>query len=330
MPSDGRPILDAAITAATDAGNTVGQWHDCFAVATIAALRVANPWELPAQEIEVMARGFLENSLRDQISEGRETFVDAYWENFIDGVTVIYRSRPIMRELYPERFTVSGDDGERERGVRFGSLFSGIEAASAAWLPLGWSCAWVAEIDPFACAVLRHHYPDVPNLGDVNRIDPDAVEPVDLVVFGSPCQSFSVAGKRLGLDDPRGNMALVGLRVIGRIRPRWVVGRTSPEYCRATREGILEPSSGYWANSGMGSPTGFLTLSTPEFHSAAVASSLSDVLETGEVPRRYFLSPKACAGILRRAAKTGKELPPQLHQALTQAALPAERPRTAT
>jgi DNA (cytosine-5)-methyltransferase 1 len=112
--------------------------------------------------------------------------------------------------------------------MKFGSLFSGIEAASAAWLPLGWCCAWVAEIDPFACAVLRHHYPDVPNLGDVNRIDPDAVEPVDLIVFGSPCQSFSVAGKRLGLDDPRGNMALVGLRVVGRIRPRWVVWENVP------------------------------------------------------------------------------------------------------
>lgn len=112
--------------------------------------------------------------------------------------------------------------------MKFGSLFSGIEAASAAWLPLGWRCAWVAEIDPFACAALRHHYPDVPNLGDVNRIDPDAVEPVGLVVFGSPCQSFSVAGKRLGLDDPRGNMALVGLRLIGRIRPRWVVWENVP------------------------------------------------------------------------------------------------------
>jgi DNA (cytosine-5)-methyltransferase 1 len=110
----------------------------------------------------------------------------------------------------------------------FGSLFSGIEAASVVWRPLGWRCAWVAEIDPFACAVLRHRYPDVPNLGDVNRIDPDAIEPVDLVVFGSPCQSFSVAGKRLGLDDPRGNMALVGLRVVGKLRPRWVVWENVP------------------------------------------------------------------------------------------------------
>jgi hypothetical protein len=66
----------------------------------------------------------------------------------------------------------------------------------------------------------------------------------------------------------------------------------------------------------MGSPTEFWTLNTLEFHSAAVASSLSDVLETGKVPQRYFLSATACRGILRRADKRGKALPPTLHQAL--------------
>src|SRR6185312_1909966 len=96
--------------------------------------------------------------------------------------------------------------------------------------------------------------------------------------------------------------------------------RTSPASCRATADGILEPFSGSWANAGMGSPTAFLTLSISEFPSGAVASSLSDVLETGDLPQRYFLSPKACAGILRRAEKRGKELPAPLRQALTLAA----------
>src|SRR6185312_12693242 len=96
--------------------------------------------------------------------------------------------------------------------------------------------------------------------------------------------------------------------------------RTSPASCRATADGILEPSSDSWANAGMGSPTEFLTLSISEFPSGAVASSLSDVLETGDLPQRYFLSPKACAGILRRAEKRGKELPPALHAALIAAA----------
>ncbi len=80
--------------------------------------------------------------------------------------------------------------------------------------------------------------------------------------------------------------------------------------------GILVPSSGGWGNSGMGGPTECLTLNTSEWPSAAVVCSLSDVLETGDVPRRYFLSPRASAGILRRAERRGKELPPQLRAAL--------------
>lgn len=100
------------------------------------------------------------------------------------------------------------------------------------------------------------------------------------------------------------------------IAPAGWYGRTSPASCRVTEGGILEPSSGCWGNSGMGSHTEFLTLSTLEFHSAADACSLSDVLETGDVPQRYFLSAKACRGILRRAEKRGKDLPPALKSAL--------------
>jgi hypothetical protein len=93
-------------------------------------------------------------------------------------------------------------------------------------------------------------------------------------------------------------------------------GKTFPASCPATEDGILVPSSGCWANSGMGSPTGFLTLNTSEWPKDAAVYSLSDTLETGDVPRKYFLSPKACAGILRRAEKRGKELPEELHNAL--------------
>ena len=96
--------------------------------------------------------------------------------------------------------------------------------------------------------------------------------------------------------------------------------KTSLEFCRSTEGGIGRPSCGTWRNSGMGSPTAFVTLSTGEFPSGAVVSSLSDVLETGDVPRKYFLSPKACRGILRRAAKRGRELPPSLRSALEQVA----------
>ena len=97
-------------------------------------------------------------------------------------------------------------------------------------------------------------------------------------------------------------------------------GRTSPVSCQLMEDGRLEPSSGRWGKSGMGSPIAFLTLNTLEFHSAAVASSLSDILETGAVPQRFYLSAKACRGILRRAEKRGKALPTTLRRALEQVA----------
>ena len=100
-------------------------------------------------------------------------------------------------------------------------------------------------------------------------------------------------------------------------------GKMSPESCHLTEDGILAPSSGCWGNSGMGSPTGFLTLSTSEHadtlgpsRNAGGVCSLSDILETGAVPQRYYLTAKACQGILRRAEKLGKDLPPQLARAL--------------
>lgn len=112
--------------------------------------------------------------------------------------------------------------------MKYLSLFSGIEAASAAWGPLGWEPLAFSEIDPFPSAVLAHHYPGVPNLGDVTRFHewPD-LEP-DIIVGGSPCQAFSIAGLRKGLDDPRGNLTLTYLAVVDRYRPQWVVWENVP------------------------------------------------------------------------------------------------------
>ncbi len=110
------------------------------------------------------------------------------------------------------------------------------------------------------------------------------------------------------------------LPLLTNIAPAGWFGRTSPAYCQIGPE-RLEPSSEGWGNSGMGSPTEFLTLNTSEFHSGAVACSLSDVLETGDVPQRFFLSATACRGILRRAEKRGKSLPPSLAAALAAVAL---------
>ena len=112
------------------------------------------------------------------------------------------------------------------------------------------------------------------------------------------------------------------------IGPAGWFGRTSPASCHQTEDGILEPSSGCWGNSGMGSPTEFLTLSTSEHtasrspsHSAGAVCGLSHILEIGDVPPRFFLTAKACQGILRRAAKRGKSLPQSLAEALRAVAL---------
>jgi DNA (cytosine-5)-methyltransferase 1 len=110
----------------------------------------------------------------------------------------------------------------------YGSVCSGIEAATVAWHPLGWRAAWYAEIDKFASAVLAHRYPEVRNFGDFTQIDAAAAGAIDVLVGGTPCQSFSLAGHRLGLDDPRGNLTLEFLRLAARARPRWVVWENVP------------------------------------------------------------------------------------------------------
>lgn len=112
--------------------------------------------------------------------------------------------------------------------MNIGSTFSGIEAATIAWRPMGWKPVFYSEIDKFPSAVLAHHHPDVPNLGDVTKYKdwPDAT--LDVLVGGSPCQSFSVAGLRKGLADPRGNLALTFLGVADRYRPNWLLWENVP------------------------------------------------------------------------------------------------------
>jgi len=112
--------------------------------------------------------------------------------------------------------------------VIYGSVCSGIEAATAAWHPLGWRPAFFSEIEKFPRAVLAHHYPDVPLHGDFTTIQAGQYEPIELLVGGTPCQSFSVAGLRGGLDDGRGKLALEYLRLADRLRPRWLVWENVP------------------------------------------------------------------------------------------------------
>ncbi|WP_369968300.1 DNA cytosine methyltransferase [Stenotrophomonas rhizophila] len=119
--------------------------------------------------------------------------------------------------------------------MRYLSLFSGMEAAHLAWAPLGWQCVGVAEIDPAACALLRHHLPDVPNLGSVTEITEDQIKalgPFDVLIGGSPCQDLSVAGRRAGLGGARSSLFHQQMRIFNAARhfcgARWLVWENVP------------------------------------------------------------------------------------------------------
>lgn len=113
--------------------------------------------------------------------------------------------------------------------MRYISLFSGIEAASVAWEPLGWEPVAFAEIEPFCCDLLAARFPNVPNLGDVSKVDWTPYEGmVDVIIGGSPCQAFSIAGQRKGLMDERGMLMLQYVRAVREVKPRFIVWENVP------------------------------------------------------------------------------------------------------
>ncbi|MBT9158974.1 MAG: putative BsuMI modification methylase subunit YdiP [Dehalococcoidia bacterium] len=140
--------------------------------------------------------------------------------------------------------------------MRYLSLFSGIEATSVAFEPLGWQPVAFSEIDPHASAVLAHHWPNVPNHGDVTQFDWSVYRnAVDLVIGGSPCTTFSPMGQRQGLADPRGQLSLGFMEILRRVRPRWVIWENS---C-----GALGSNGGSDLASILGAFTG-LRITTPK------------------------------------------------------------------
>jgi DNA (cytosine-5)-methyltransferase 1 len=109
------------------------------------------------------------------------------------------------------------------------SVCSGIEAATVAWHDMGWKAVGFSEIEKFPSQVLAHHYPNVTNYGDMTKFKEWNInEPVNILVGGTPCQSFSVAGLRKGLQDPRGNLALVYLGIADHFKPKWIVWENVP------------------------------------------------------------------------------------------------------
>lgn len=139
--------------------------------------------------------------------------------------------------------------------IRYISLFSGIEAATVAWHQLGWKPIAYAEIESFPKAVLRQHNPEVPDLGDMTKVDwKQYHHAADVVVGGSPCQAFSIAGLRKALDDPRGQLMLEYLRACAEIDPEWIIwenvpGVLSAEHGRAFQS-LLEAVAELWPDGG--------------------------------------------------------------------------------
>mgnify|MGYP003643598314 CR=1 FL=1 len=113
--------------------------------------------------------------------------------------------------------------------LKYGSVCSGVEAATVAWHDLGFEPQWFSEVDAFPSAVLQHHYPNVPNHGDMTKFKEwNNDKTIDLLVGGTPCQSFSVAGLRQGLSDPRGNLMLTYLAMAEQLKPKWLVWENVP------------------------------------------------------------------------------------------------------
>ena len=169
--------------------------------------------------------------------------------------------------------------------MRYGSVCSGIEAATVAWHPLGWRPSFLSEIEKFPRAVLAHHYPEVPLHGDFTTIQEAEYDPIDLLVGGTPCQSFSVCGLGGGLADERGNLALEYLRLAQRLRPRWVVWENVP--------GVLSTNGGRDFGSILG---GLVELGY------GFAYRVFDAQYFGVAQRRRRVFVVGCAGDWRAAA----------------------------
>ena len=158
----------------------------------------------------------------------------------------------------------------------YGSVCSGIEAATVAWAPLGWQPAFFSEIENFPCQLLAHWYGSnmpnepicangVPNLGDMKNYDKWGKYSIDLLVGGTPCQDFSIAGLRAGLAGERSSLVIVYAKIIRKYRPRWVVWENVPGVLNSnegrdfaeilglfTGQRIEKPTNG-WGNAGFAS-----------------------------------------------------------------------------
>lgn len=202
---------------------------------------------------------------------------------------------------------------------KLGSLFDGIGGFPLAAKRNGIRPVWASEIEKFPMAVTMYRFPEMKHMGDITKLHGENLPVVDVIAGGSPCQDLSIAGRRAGLAGMRSGLFLEQVRIIkemrrqeerrknssGRradvpVRPRYMVWENVPGLFWDRNSLLL---GGYW------------TLNFGESPRDAEESSLSQILEA-TVPERYYLSPKACGGIIRRAGNRGKKLPSILEAAL--------------
>lgn len=230
--------------------------------------------------------------------------------------------------------------------MTLGSLFDGIAGFPLAARRQGIKTVWVSEIEPDCIDIAKRHFPEALQLGDITQIDGAKIPVVDSISFGSPCQDLSVAGKQTGLDGSRSGLFMEAVRITREMRektngqyPKYIIwenvagafsSNKGEDFRRVleeiTQSNISMPKSGKWATAGMVGNEGpggtfsvphgdCLTLNFGECPNVENVSTLSMILEM-DVPDKYFLSAKACWGIIRRAEQRNKEIPVILKIAL--------------
>lgn len=229
--------------------------------------------------------------------------------------------------------------------LTLGSLFDGSGGFPLAGMMAGITPIWASEIEPFPIRVTTKRIPHMKHYGDISKMNGGKIEPVDIITFGSPCQNLSLAGKREGLNGEKSSMFFEAIRVIKEMRestngeyPRWIVWENVPgamssskgqdfrtvleEICKIKDETVHIPMpEKKWTTAGeiVGNDysVAYRILDAQYFGvlKDAEESFLSQILQEN-VPEKYYLSQRACSGILRRASARGKELPELLKRAL--------------
>lgn len=234
--------------------------------------------------------------------------------------------------------------------LTLGSLFDGSGGFPLAGMMAGITPVWASEIEPFPIRVTTKRIPQMKHYGDIAKIHGGEIEPVDIITFGSPCQDLSLAGKRSGLDGSKSSLFFEAVRVIKEMRcatngkyPRWIVWENVPgalssakgqdfrtvlnEICKIKDKTVCVPMpEKKWHTAGEILGDNFsiaYRILNAQFFGVPQRRRRVFLVQVLEVnpPEKYYLSQKACLGIIRRSEARGKELPPILKQALQRQAM---------